>query len=138
DRRLLRPRSGNHHQPRAPYEPVRRGRGHRPVRPGLAQRVAYLAGEHPPPTATVDVRIEGDTVVFDVRGLHKLWAFKSRLAVPRASVLGARHGPEAVRGWKGWRVPGTHVPGLLIAGTFYRDGHRIFWDVRDPANTVVV
>lgn len=86
----------------------------------------------------VDVRIEGDTVVFDVRGLHKLWAFKSRLAVPRASVLGARHDPEAVRGWKGWRVPGTHVPGLLIAGTFYRDGHRIFWDVRDPANTVVV
>lgn len=86
----------------------------------------------------VNVRIEGDTVVFDVQGLHQLWAFKSRLDIPRSRVIGARHEPEAVRGWKGWRVPGTHVPGLITAGTFYLDGRRIFWDVRDPSNTVVV
>ncbi len=86
----------------------------------------------------VNVRIEDDIVVFGVQGLYQLWAFKSRLDVPRASVLGARHDPEAVRGWKEWRVPGTSVPGLLTAGTFYRDGQRIFWDVHDAANTVVV
>jgi len=86
----------------------------------------------------VNVRIEGDTVVFDVQGLHQLWAFKGRLDIPRAHVRGARHDPDAVRGWKGWRAPGTHVPGLITAGTFHVDGDRIFWDVRDASNTVVV
>jgi hypothetical protein len=86
----------------------------------------------------VDVHIEGDTVVFDVRGLHQLWAFKGRLDIPRDQIRGARHDPNAVTGWKGWRAPGTHVPGLITAGTFHLDGDRIFWDVRDAANVVVV
>lgn len=86
----------------------------------------------------VDVRIEGDTVVFDVRGLHKLWAFKGRLDIPREHVLNARHDPAAVKGWKGWRAPGTSVPGLITAGTFHLDGDRIFWDVSNPENAVVV
>ena len=86
----------------------------------------------------VDVRIEGDTVVFDIQGLHKLWAFKSRLDIPRAHIAGARHDPEVVRGWKGWRAPGTSVPGLITAGTFHLDGQRIFWDVCDAERAVVV
>lgn len=76
--------------------------------------------------------------MFDVKGLHQLWAFKGRLEVPRRHVRGARHDPSAVRGWKGWRAPGTHVPGLITAGTFYLDGDRIFWDVSDAAKAVVV
>ena len=86
----------------------------------------------------VDVRIEGDTVVFDVRGLHQLWAFKGRLDIPRAQVRSARHDPSVVKGWKGWRAPGTSVPGLITAGTFHLDGDRIFWDVSKPENAVVV
>lgn len=76
--------------------------------------------------------------MFDVKGLHQLWAFKGRLEVPRGHVRGARRDPDVVRGWKGWRAPGTHVPGLITAGTFHLDGDRIFWDVRDPGNAVVV
>jgi hypothetical protein len=86
----------------------------------------------------VDVRIEGNTVVFDVRGFHQLWAFKGRLDVPREQVTGARHDPEAVKGWKGWRAPGTSVPGVITAGTFHLDGDRIFWDVSDGEKAVVV
>ena len=77
--------------------------------------------------------------MFDVRGLHQLWAFKRRIEVPRRRVVGARHDPEAARGWwKGWRMPGTHVPGLIIAGTYYLRGERVFWDVCDAARAVVV
>lgn len=87
----------------------------------------------------VDVRTEGSSVVFDVGGLHKFWALKSRIEVRRRQVVGARHDPTVVRGcWKGWRIPGTHVPGLIIAGTFYLHGERIFWDVRDASRAVVV
>jgi hypothetical protein len=30
------------------------------------------------------------------------------------------------------------VPGLFAAGTFYYHGELVFWDVHDPARTVVV
>jgi hypothetical protein len=30
------------------------------------------------------------------------------------------------------------VPGLFAAGTFYYHGELVFWDVRDPATTIIV
>ena len=80
----------------------------------------------------------GDKVVFEVKGLHKLWALKSRLEIPKANIRDAHRDPDATRGWKGWRVPGTYIPGLITAGTFYRKGRRVFWDVCNPNSTVVV
>ena len=85
----------------------------------------------------VEVIQEGDDVVFNVIGLHKLWALTSRLQIPREHIHGARIDPAAVLEWKGWRVPGTDLP-LLTAGTFHLDGKRIFWDVRNPDNAVVI
>jgi hypothetical protein len=35
-------------------------------------------------------------------------------------------------------MPGTNIPGVLTAGTFYEDGKRVFWDVHNPDNTVVI
>ena len=86
----------------------------------------------------INVTRDGEMIVFDVKGLHKLWALKSRLEIPAVNIRGARRDADALRGWKGWRVPGTYVPGLITAGTFYVDGKRIFWDVSDPDKAVVV
>lgn len=86
----------------------------------------------------IHVTRDGDKVVFDVKGLHKLWALKSRLEVPRMNIRSARRDAATARGRKGWRVPGTYVPGLITAGTFYLEGKRIFWDVSDPDKAVVV
>lgn len=35
-------------------------------------------------------------------------------------------------------MPGTNIPGVLTAGTFYQDGQRVFWDVHHPDNTIVI
>jgi hypothetical protein len=86
----------------------------------------------------IEVRREGDRVLFEVEGMHKVWALKSRLEIPLAHIRGARRDPKAVHGWKGWKAPGTYVPGLITAGTFYLHGERIFWDVRNPENAIVV
>lgn len=88
----------------------------------------------------VTVTQKTDTLVFDVQGLHKLWALKSQLRIPAAHVRGARSAaPGELSGWwKGWRMPGTHIPGLLTAGTFYQDDKRIFWDVHDADRAVVI
>ncbi len=35
-------------------------------------------------------------------------------------------------------MPGTSVPGVIKAGTFYWDGKRVFWDVHHPEKTIVI
>ena len=58
---------------------------------------------------------------------------------PLAHVVGAEVEPEIAQGWReGIRAPGTHVPGVITAGTFYQDGERVFWDVHHPEKTVVI
>jgi hypothetical protein len=84
------------------------------------------------------VSIAGDELIVDVEGLDKLWALKSRLTVPLANVRGATADPGIVREPKGLRVPGTHVPGVIVAGSFYTEGERVFWDVRDGDKAIVI
>ena len=87
----------------------------------------------------VDLTVRGDRLRLQVKGLDRLWAMRSRLDIPLASVRSARVDPKVARGlWKGVSAPGTHIPGLIIAGTFYQDDKRIFWDVHDPHKTVVI
>lgn len=87
----------------------------------------------------VELSIEGSTAVLEVQGWSKLWALKSRLEIPLENVRDVRADPSIAHGWwKGIRAPGTHLPGVIIAGTFYQHGKRIFWDVRDPERTIVI
>ena len=86
----------------------------------------------------VNIDIVGDTVTFRVAGLHKLWALKSRVVVAARNIV-AVEGAEAIPpGWAGWRLPGTSMPGVITAGTFWKRGGRTFWDVVQPANAIVV
>jgi hypothetical protein len=84
------------------------------------------------------VRIDGVTLVVEIEGLDKLWALKSRLEIPLVNVRGATVDPGVIKQPKGIRAPGSHVPGVITAGTFHIDGERIFWDVRDAARAVVI
>ena len=87
----------------------------------------------------VDLSISGSHLVLHVRGTDKLWAFKSSLEIPLAHVAQIRADPSIAHGWfHGIRMPGTSIPGVLTAGTFYEDGKRVFWDVHKPENTVVI
>ena len=87
----------------------------------------------------VEIMIEGDRVVFSVKGLDKLWAFRSRLEIPLGHILEVEANAEQVgRWWHGIRVIGTELPGLFAGGTFYYQGELVFWDVRDPSKTIIV
>jgi hypothetical protein len=87
----------------------------------------------------VDLSISDGNLCLHVHGADKLWAFKSSLEIPLQHVAGVRSDPEAARGWwHGVRMPGTNLPGVLTAGTFYEHGKRVFWDVHNPENTVII
>jgi hypothetical protein len=87
----------------------------------------------------VHVSIHSDRVRFEVEGWDKLWALKSQLEIPVAHIRAVRADPEPARGWwHGLRLPGTQVPGILTAGTFYQSDGFVFYDVHDPERTVVI
>ena len=86
-----------------------------------------------------EVELSENTLIVHVRGMDRLWALKSRLEIPLVHVVGAEVSPEVAQGWsKSIRASGTHVPGVITAGTFYQEGERVFWDVHDPDSTVVI
>lgn len=84
------------------------------------------------------ISIKGEVMTVVVHGLDKLWSMRSQLDIPIAHVRGASIDPTIVRGPKGWRGPGSNVPGVISAGTFHQDGKRIFWDVHRGDNAVVI
>lgn len=87
----------------------------------------------------VDLWVADGKLILHIRGADKLWALKSSLEIPLGHILNARADPSAAKGWyHGIRSPGTNIPGVLTAGTFYHHGKRVFWDVHNPENSIVI
>ncbi len=84
------------------------------------------------------ISIEGKDLVVEVEGMDKLWSLKSRLTIPLAHVRGATADPGMVDEGQGWKLGGARIPGVIVAGTFSRDGERVFWDVHDKTKAVVI
>lgn len=82
-------------------------------------------------------RVE-DHFKIEVKGLHKLWSFKSELNIPKEHIMDAYQDKKELSGWKGWRMPGTEVPFLITAGTYYKSGNAIFWDVVNQDNAIII
>jgi hypothetical protein len=87
----------------------------------------------------VNVTLLPDRAVFEVEGLHKLWALRSRLEIPLDHIIGVEFDPDQVgRWWHGWKLAGSDIPGVFAAGSFYYHGELVFWDVHDPSSTIIV
>ena len=88
----------------------------------------------------VDVLVQGNAIIFEPRGWSRLWTLHGRIVVPLSALRSVRRAPDAGRGWwKGWRLPGTQLPGVIVAGSYLDDGVWSFWDVRGAgANAIEV
>ena len=87
----------------------------------------------------VDIAVADGKLLVKVLGADKLWSFKSSLEIPLEHVTGVRTDPAIAKGWwHGVRFPGTNLPGVITAGTYYQDGQKVFWDVHDPDRAIVI
>ena len=85
-----------------------------------------------------------DKLVLTVRGFDVVLALKHTLEIPLAHVLGAEIGiddalRERLRG--SLRMPGSHIPGVITAGSYVTHGSWMFWDVHgdgDKAITIAI
>jgi len=86
----------------------------------------------------VKITKENQKFIFEVLGMHKLWAFKSQLEIPVEDILDAYQNPEELKEWRGWRAPGTALPFVITAGTYHLEGKKVFWDVTNKAKTIII
>ena len=89
----------------------------------------------------VEITFIEDRLHLEVKGLDKLWAFKSELDIPLRHVRDVRHDPKAASlsgWWHGDKEAAIEIPGVLTAGTFWLYGERMFWDVHDPEKAIII
>jgi len=88
----------------------------------------------------VNVNVEDGKLVLTLEGLDKLWAMKSRLAIPLSNVSAVRADAKiaAEKGHTGFKLAGARLGERLIAGSFRQEGQTVFWDVHDAAKVIVL
>ncbi|MFV5686125.1 hypothetical protein ACM55I_11830 [Flavobacterium sp. GB2R13] len=62
---------------------------------------------------------------------------KSKITISKENIIRAYQNENEFTFWKGFRLPGTEIPGIIIAGTFYKKGKN-FWDVMNKKNALIV
>lgn len=81
--------------------------------------------------------IAGDHLLVEPLGLDKMWSFTRRIQIPLTNVKNAFIDPSVVHDAKGLRFPGLHLP-RKVAGTFYANGKRQFWNTTGYDRAIVV
>jgi len=76
----------------------------------------------------VTLELNGDTFVITIKGLHKFWALKSSVSFKKSSIIHAALADPLLRPAP-LRMPGTYLPRVIAAGTFYGKKRKEFWDV---------
>jgi len=72
----------------------------------------------------------------DLGDLEKALAIRGGFKIPLQNIVKA--GTEAHRtGWKEVRAPGTHLPGVIKAGSYYTPRGKEFWYVTDKGVVVL-
>ncbi|MGK7889768.1 MAG: hypothetical protein AB4042_10565 [Leptolyngbyaceae cyanobacterium] len=78
----------------------------------------------------MDLKLSGDTFTITLGGWEQLWAahLGKTIYIPLKHIVQVDTGkPEGI--WEGIRAPGTFVPGVIRAGTYYTQRGREFWYV---------
>ena len=87
------------------------------------------------------IEILGGKLQLTVNGLDVILAFRRHLEIPLEHVRGAVVGitPEAkARLVDSLRIPGTHLPGVITAGSYVEHGRWMFWDVHSGEHAITI
>jgi hypothetical protein len=84
-------------------------------------------------TTSMQFITEPNQLTIKLQGFEQLWALKRRLQIPQYAIEDVTYEPKVptMQGlWGYWRVPGTSLPFVFMAGTYRRHESREFWYLR--------
>ena len=80
--------------------------------------------------------ISKNAVRIEITGWDKIWSFKGSLVIPKGSISKVyKHDGKLMPPW--CRCPGTALPRVIIAGTYYGRGRKEFWNTHFRKGTLV-
>lgn len=86
----------------------------------------------------VKINFINDIIEFEILGMHQLWTFKSSIKV-KFTNINKIYKKEAKYDWfPGWRIPGTSIPYLITAGTYFKNNQKHFWDVTNYKEVYII
>lgn len=86
----------------------------------------------------VTIEKQNDNFLFEINGLHKLWALKSSLTIPAEHIVNAYPNEQNLNWMLALRMPGTHIPGIITAGTYILKDGTIFCDVVNHSKSIAI
>ncbi|MFZ1323826.1 MAG: hypothetical protein WAQ57_01540 [Candidatus Saccharimonadales bacterium] len=80
---------------------------------------------------TITTNKEG--ISLELHGREQFWALRAKISIPADTITDVRFEPE-FRDWKKWevRMPGTHMPTRLLAGSYWTEDGWDFMFIRRP------
>ncbi len=88
------------------------------------------------------IRFEAGELIVELDGLARVVAARREVRVQLAHVTDAYAAPERSKGWlhelQQMHNPGTHLPGVVKAGTFVTAEGAIFYAVHDTRRAVAI
>ena len=87
----------------------------------------------------MNLAIQQDKLTIELGFWEKLWSmqFHTPFAVPLAHIQTVSL-TEPPSSWKDLKLPGTLVPGVIKAGTYYSDRGREFWYVTQSGHSLTL
>ena len=75
---------------------------------------------------SMELDITKDTLDIRLDFWEKVWSFHGNFSIPLEQVVKAKY-TKVPRGFWQLRLPGTHLPSVFKAGTYYTQGNKEFW-----------
>ncbi len=87
----------------------------------------------------VSVKRNYNSVIFEVKGWDKVFAFKSSLEIPVEHIIAVYAAPNIEMNFlDSIKLLGTSIPKVFRVGTFYQQNEIIFWDVHNTENVIII
>ncbi len=87
-----------------------------------------------------EIELTKNDLIVRMQGIDKILAIKNQVQVPLKHIVGVWMGidEETQAEFKhSIRLPGSYMPGIVIAGTFVVKGKKMFWNVHHDKNKVI-
>ncbi len=86
-----------------------------------------------------EIELTSNTLILKITGWDRILALKSQVEVPLNHVVSVEiDSDKANQVFSGLKLPGTHVPGLVTTGSFWKQGEWTFFDVHDIKKAITI
>lgn len=78
-----------------------------------------------------------DGICVELHGKEQFWSLRAKISILRDTITDIRFAPK-FQDWRKWevRMPGTHAPGRLLAGSYWTEEGWDFLYIRRPVGFI--